>query len=106
VITQYQADVLAGRPYMNRALRMRHQDGSVIWIYSRAKFVEPDTRGVPRRCVGINANITDFVRTQGQLLTAKTQADMANKTKSEFLARMSHEIRTPMNAIIGLGHLL
>jgi two-component system sensor histidine kinase/response regulator len=106
VITQYQAAVLNRRPYMNLEFRMRHQDGSVIWIYSRAKFVEPDTRGVPRRCVGINANITDFVRAQEQLLTAKTQADMANKTKSEFLARMSHEIRTPMNAIIGLGHLL
>src|SRR5690625_1813018 len=59
-----------------------------------------------QRCVGLSADITDFVRAQEQLLAAKSQADLANKTKSEFLARMSHEIRTPLNAIVGLGHLL
>ena len=106
VMTQYHAALSNGRGYMNLEFRMRHQDGSTIWVHSRAKFVEPDAQGTPRRCVGINANITEFVRAQEQLLAAKTQADMANKTKSEFLARMSHEIRTPMNAIIGLGHLL
>ncbi len=40
-----------------------------------------------------------------KLITAKEQADSANKSKSEFLANMSHEIRTPMNAIIGLSQL-
>jgi signal transduction histidine kinase/CheY-like chemotaxis protein len=36
---------------------------------------------------------------------AAQQAEMANRSKSLFLARMSHEIRTPMNAIIGLSEL-
>lgn len=106
VLTQYRAAIDNQRPYMNLEFRMLHQNGSELWIYSRAKFVEPDDNGRARRCVGINADITDFMRSQEELLAAKTQADTANKTKSEFLARMSHEIRTPMNAIIGLGHLL
>ena len=106
VITQYMAAIDNHRPNMNLEFRMLHQNGNVLWIYSRAKFVEPDADGRPRRCVGINADITDFIHSQEELLAAKTQADTANKTKSEFLARMSHEIRTPMNAIIGLGHLL
>ena len=30
------------------------------------------------------------------------QADLANKSKTDFLSTMSHDIRTPMNAIVGL----
>jgi len=35
-----------------------------------------------------------------------SEANSANKEKSEFLSRMSHELRTPLNAVLGMNELL
>jgi two-component system, sensor histidine kinase and response regulator len=106
VMARLNSAIEQGETQVNMQCRMRHHNGTIIWVQSKMKFCEPDDSGKPTRCVGLNNNISDFILAREELLEAKTQADIANKTKSEFLARMSHEIRTPMNAIIGLGYLL
>lgn len=51
--------------------------------------------------------LLERVREQAEELEhRRKEADVANRTKSEFLAAMSHELRTPLNAIAGYVQLL
>ena len=51
-------------------------------------------------------DISDRLKKEHELATAKERADIASEAKSHFLANMSHELRTPMNAVIGLLELV
>ena len=51
-------------------------------------------------------NVTELRENEQQLQIAKTKAEEASKSKSEFLANVSHEIKTPMNAILGFSEWL
>ncbi|GIU67247.1 ATP-binding protein [Candidatus Phycosocius spiralis] len=35
-----------------------------------------------------------------------TEANFANRAKTDFLANMSHELRTPLNGVLGIAHAL
>ena len=100
-----QAAAAAGQQHLRFEVGLRHKSGAALWIDARARILQ-DAEGRLIRCVGINADVTEQRQQQQDLLKAKTQAEVANVAKDEFLARMSHESRTPLNAIVGLSHLL
>jgi PAS domain S-box-containing protein len=70
-------------------------DSSVVTVRTQAIF-----RG--DQYEGVLINLVDIT----SLVEARIKAELASRTKSEFIANMSHEIRTPMHAIIGLGQVL
>ena len=59
----------------------------------------------------LNGEATGYIEVVQDITNLKimakkqTEAEIANLTKSVFLAKMSHEIRTPMNAILGITEI-
>nr|WP_294511408.1 ATP-binding protein [uncultured Rhodopila sp.] len=51
-------------------------------------------------------DLTERKETERQVNEARHQAEVANRSKSSFLAMMSHEIRTPITGVIGMADLL
>jgi PAS domain S-box-containing protein len=51
-------------------------------------------------------DITAEKRAQQALRDALTQAQAADRVKTQFLTTMSHEMRTPMNGVLGMASLL
>lgn len=82
------------------------------WYLSRALPVK-DEAGQVVKWIGTTTNIDDWKRAdeeRRQLLereqAARSEAEIANRTKDEFLATLSHELRTPLTAMLGWSKML
>ncbi len=65
-----------------------------------------DAEGRVVNVVTVSLDISERKQAEEQLRVAKEAAELANRTKTEFMANMSHELRTPLNAIIGFADIL
>jgi len=80
--------------------------GNTVRHISLAATTGRDANGKLLSLTGVNWDISDVVRANQQLISAKELAETASSAKSDFLANMSHELRTPLTAIIGYTELL
>lgn len=87
--------------------RLKNRYGEYHWFHSAGKITWEEN-GL-REFFGIHIDITDQIEEQieqkKKLEKALSDADQANRAKTEFLFNMSHDIRTPMNAILGFTNM-
>ena len=96
---------LRAQEEMDLEFRVNGDNGQQHWLQIRAD-AERDFRGRPIRLLGLVMDISRRKDVEHALLSARVEAEQANRAKSEFLSHMSHELRTPLNAILGFGQLL
>lgn len=102
IIDQILANTEQYATYENENQR---KNGDRVWVeWTNRVLYNESGEAVGILSVGMDA--TARKQTQIALQSAKQSAEMANQTKSQFIARMSHELRTPLNAILGFTQIL
>jgi signal transduction histidine kinase len=75
-----------------------------IWGTAAALIAAKRAQATERRAR--KALETRLAAQASALAATRTQAEIANRSRSEFFAKMGHELRTPLNAIIGFSEII
>jgi cell cycle sensor histidine kinase DivJ len=77
-----------------------------IWVEMRCRPLDQMMALSEAEVVAVMRDVTDRKVQEQALEQARVAAELADASKTRFLATMSHELRTPLNAIIGFSEMI
>lgn len=84
--------------------RVVHPD-KLIWVEAYGEAIK-NSYGQVISLSGTCQDITERKNADEKLRSEKTRAELAAKSRSQFLASVSHEFRTPLNGINGIADII
>jgi two-component system, sensor histidine kinase and response regulator len=94
---------LARREETRTELTCIRRDGRTILVEAQNRYVQHRGRSVSMVSF---RDVTEQRQGEALLRGAKDAAELASRSKNDFVRTVSHELRTPMNGVLGMLELL